>query len=198
MAAAGISKTILAEAFVGICEFRFHKGQTIPTGTAPNQNWDYKVPTLKDSVKFDGGKPTFTSSYLNGQTKPLVRVMDSTGEIAMSFIVPSIDEETTGWLANAGGAIADLEDTRGGVAGKWIAMGTGKKGIILTPKPLSGIAMVVSQDEKYAILFKNLNGFATPILENSTTPLGFQVDLSVTGITSSADSDVVFLKWTPN
>jgi hypothetical protein len=115
----------------------------------------------------------------------------------MSFEVPSIDEDTTGWLGKQMTDVpVSMEDEVDGVAGTWVPIG---KGLSLNLKKLSGMAMVISEDKMYAIVIKNLVGYSSLIMNASASskPIGYKVSFSLEGITEDTDGDVVFLKWTP-
>ena len=74
---------------------------------------------------------------------------------------------------------------------------TSGTGINLTEKQLSGMAMLISQDKKYALVIKNLEGYASVQFDApSTKPLGYNVSFDVSGITEGdTDGDIVLYEY---
>ena len=121
----------------------------------------------------------------------------SPGEITVTLTVPSIDENTNKLLYNESSAAPTaMEDVVNGEAGTWTAIGKGLN--LQDEKALAGMAMIISENKKYAIVIKNLDGRASIAWDNaSTTPLGYKLTFSLEGIAPEGDTDgdVVFVKW---
>lgn len=192
MTKATITTKILGDAFMGMSTLRWSSSSQKLVAT---QAWDKEVPVGKDTVSFLQGDPTINKYYIHGQAAPYASTAEP-GDITMALEIPSIDEDTTGWLATQmANAPVAMEDEVDGVDGTWAPIG---KGIKLDIKTIRGMAMLISQDKQYAIVIKNLKGFSSVMMDSiSTKPVGFKVSCSLEGISDDTDGDVVFLKWTP-
>lgn len=185
------TKEELKEVFIGVSEFRFATQSGPFTGDTV---WDYELPILRDSVNFDNPAPSINKVFIHGDEKPYASTAEAS-DMTLSFEIPSIHDDVTGFLYNKGKAIADVADTVDGVEGTWKG-----QGIKLDNKVIEGMAMIVSEDRKHAILIKNLKGYSSMNMnEISTTPVSFTVTTTLEGgVTTDSDGDVVFLTFTPN
>lgn len=185
------TKEELKEVFIGVSEFRFAT-QSGPFTT--ETVWDYELPILRDSVNFDNPAPTINKVFIHGDEKPYASTAEAS-DMILTFEIPSIHDDVTGFLYNKGTAIADIADTVDGVTGTWSG-----QGIKLDNKVIEGMAMIISEDRKHALLIKNLKGYSSMNMnEISTTPVSFTVTTTLEGgVTTDTDGDVVFLTFTPN
>ena len=180
-----ITKEIIVKAFQGMNTFRW-KNESGPL--TANMDWDLQIPILRDSFSLQSEDPTFNRSYIHGSKKPIASTTED-GAIPVQFDIPSIDEDTQLFAANlAPAAAASMTDTINGVAGSWVPIGKGLK--MGDSKVISGMCMILSEDKKHAIVIKNLEGYARPIIDNiSTTPIAFRVNLDLIGIADASDTD---------
>lgn len=189
-----ISKTILTKAFQGMNTFRW-KGESVKLTS--DINWDLEIPILRDSFSFTPEDPTFNRSYIHGSSKPIASTTQE-GALPLQFDIPSIDEETQKFAENvASTGAASMTDTVNGKAGSWTQIG---KGLLMADsKVISGMCMILSENKKYAIVIKNLEGYARPIIDSiSTTPVAFRVNLDLQGIAAASDTDgdILFYEFT--
>ena len=159
--------------------------------------WDLEIPILRDSFSFTPEDPTFNRSYIHGSSKPIASTTQE-GALPLQFDIPSIDEETQKFAENvASAAAASMTDTVNGKAGSWTQIG---KGLLMADsKVISGMCMILSENKKYAIVIKNLEGYARPIIDSiSTTPVAFRVNLDLQGIAAASDTDgdILFYEFT--
>lgn len=189
-----ITKTILTKAFQGMNTFRW-KGKS--EKLVANMTWDLEIPILRDSFSFTPEDPTFNRSYIHGSSKPIASTTQE-GALPMQFDIPSIDEDTAKFAENvASTAGASMSDTIDGKAGNWTPIGKGLK--MGDSKSISGMCMILSENKKFAIVIKNLEGYARPIIDSiSTTPVAFRVNLDLQGIADAndTDGDILFYEFT--
>lgn len=189
-----ITKTIITKAFQGMNTFRW-KNESVKLTS--DIEWDLEIPILRDSFSFQPEDPTFNRSYIHGSKKPIASTTED-GALPVQFDIPSIDEDTQLFAMNvAAAAAASMADTIDGKAGNWTPLG---KGLVMTDsKAITGMCMILSENKKYAIVIKNLEGYARPIIDSiSTTPVAFRVNLDLTGIAdaSDTDGDILFYEFT--
>lgn len=183
----------LKKSFVGISEFRF-----CTTSADFNENtvWDYELPILRDSLNFEVSEPSFDNKYIHGESVPYVSTAEP-GETTMSFEIPSIDDDITGWLLtkSESSAVVGVADTVGDVAGTW--KGAGYK---LDNKVIKGMAMIISEDRTKAILIRNLKGYVSVNMsELSNSPVSFTISATIeSSISDSKQGDIMFLEFTKN
>lgn len=180
-----ITKEIIVKAFQGINTFRW-KNESVKL--TDDITWDLQIPILRDSFSFVPEDPTFNRSYVHGSKKPIATTVED-GALPVQFDIPSIDEETQKFgfnLASAEGA--SMTDTINGKSGSWKPVG---KGLMLSDtKSIAGMCMILSEDKKYAIVIKNLEGYARLLVDSvSTTPIAIRVNLDLQGIASASDTD---------
>ena len=194
MAAATITTKILAETFSGMNTFRWNNTSA---PLVAGQTWDLQIPIIQDTMSFTQADPTINKTLIYGQTKPLVIQLGATGDIDLSFTIPSVDDKTLSFVAaRATGTPASVTDEVDGVAGSWIPVG---KGISFSDvKKITGMCMIISEDKKKALVIKNLEGYATPLFDKTmATPYAWKIKVSLTGITTDTDGDVVVCDFTP-
>lgn len=180
-----VTKTIITKAFQGMNTFRW-KG--VSEKITSNIAWDLEIPILRDSFSFTPEDPTFQRSYIHGSSKPIASTTQE-GALPLQFDIPSIDEETQKFAEYvASASAASMTDTVNGKAGSWVQIG---KGLMMSDsKVISGMCMILSENKKYAIVIKNLEGYARPIMDAiSTTPVAFRVNLDLQGIADANDTD---------
>lgn len=159
--------------------------------------WDLEIPILRDSFSFTPEDPTFNRSYIHGSSKPIASTTQE-GALPLQFDIPSIDDETQKFAENiSASSAASMTDTINGKAGSWTQIG---KGLLMADsKVISGMCMILSENKKYAIVIKNLEGYARPIIDSiSTTPVAFRVNLDLQGIAAAGDTDgdILFYEFT--
>lgn len=179
---ATITTDILMKTFLGVSEFRFAKKSA---ALAADQVWDYKVPVTRDTVSFTQADPTINNGYIHGRTEPAWSSSEP-GDITFSFNVPSIDEDTTGWLYDGVEITTKMKESE---TKQWKL-----RGIKLNGKPVEGMAMLISEDRKYSLVIKDFKGYSSISTDNiSTTPISFNVSGTlIGGVTDDPDGDVVF------
>lgn len=185
-----LTKEQLKDVFIGVSEFRF---ATESKPFAANMEWDYELPILRDSLSFDNPAPTINPVYIHGSQKPYASTSEPS-DITIAFEIPSIHKDITGFLYNEAGTIDKISDTVNGVSGTWSG-----QGIKLDNKVIEGMAMIISEDRKHAILIKNLKGYSSANMNDiSTTPVSFTVTATLEGgVTDDPDGDIVFMTFTP-
>ena len=180
----------LKKSFVGISEFRFCTNSSDFTADTV---WDYELPILRDSLNFEVSEPSFDNKYIHGESVPYVSTAEP-GETTMSFEVPSIDDDITGWLMTTAenGTIAGVSDTVGEVQGTWSG-----KGFKLDSKVIKGMAMIISEDRTKAILIRNLKGYVSVNMsELSNSPVSFTISATIeSSISDSKQGDIMFLEF---
>lgn len=183
----------LKKSFVGISEFRFC---TNSSDFNENTVWDYELPILRDSLNFEVSEPSFDNKYIHGESVPYVSTAEP-GETTMSFEIPSIDDDITGWLLTKSESpnVVGVADTVGDAQGTW--KGTGYK---LDNKVIKGMAMIISEDRTKAILIRNLKGYVSVNMsELSNSPVSFTISATIeSSISDSKQGDIMFLEFTKN
>lgn len=183
----------LKKSFVGISEFRFC---TNSSDFNENTVWDYELPILRDSLNFEVSEPSFDNKYIHGESVPYVSTAEP-GETTMSFEIPSIDDDITGWLLTKSESpnVVGVADSVGDVQGTW--KGTGYK---LDNKVIKGMAMIISEDRTKAILIRNLKGYVSVNMsELSNSPVSFTISATIeSSISDSKQGDIMFLEFTKN
>lgn len=177
-----VTTEILLKTFVGVSEFRFAKTSAKLTA---DQVWDYKLPITKDSINFTQADPAINNGFIHGQAKPAWSTSEP-GDINLTFNIPSIDDETTGWLYEPGGTVVSMKESD---TEEWKL-----KGIKLTGKPIEGMVMMISEDRKHCLVIKNLKGYSAMQTDNiSQTPISFNISSTLQGgVSEDTDGDVVF------
>jgi hypothetical protein len=178
----------LTMAFMGVSTLRYKEtsAKLIPT-----QEWDYEFPVLRDSVNFTQGEISRNQAFIHGSSRAYATAAGEPASTTLTFFVPSINADVQKAFGNtASGTPATLKDG----TGYWKPVGSG---VNLTEKQLSGMAMLISQDKKYALVIKNLEGYASVQFDApSTKPLGYNVSFDVSGITENdTDGDVVLYEY---
>ena len=175
--------TDIAKKFVGISTLKFSNS---PTGDIATIEWDYIVPIVRDSLSFNPSDVTFNNSYIHGQRTPYTSVLGEGSEIPLSFNVPTIDDTTLAWLLKK---VETVKTVSAGSTGSYKC--TGVK--LSEPKIIKGTAMIISEDEQYCMIIRNLKGAAVPIMDNiSTTPIAFKVSTVLQSISDDAEGEVYF------
>lgn len=191
-----ITKTILTNAFMGMNTFRWKASSSKLIAA---QDWDLEIPILRDSLTFTPEEPTINRAYIHGSSKPIGSTMQN-GGMPLQFDIPSVDADTLGFVANLGStAPASMTDTVDGASVTWVPLANGLK--LGESKPISGMCMILSEDKEKALVIKNLEGYARPIMDGiSTTPVAFRVnlELSEVGDSSDTDGDIIFYSKTAN
>lgn len=179
---AKITTDILMKNFLGVSEFRFAKKSA---ALVTDQVWDYKVPVTRDSISFTQDTPTANNGYIHGRTAPAWTTSEP-GDITLEFNVPSIDEETTGWLTTPTTISTKMKESD---TTQWKL-----RGLKLEGKPVEGMAMMISEDRKYCLIIKNFKGYSSINMDDiSTTPMSFTVSGTLQGgVSDDPDGDVVF------
>jgi len=178
----------LTMAFMGVSTLRYKKTSA---KLIPAQEWDYEFPVLRDSVNFTQGEISRNQAFIHGSSRAYATAAGEPASTTLTFFVPSINADVQTAFGNpANGTPATLQDGNT----YWKPVGTG---INLTEKQLSGMAMLISQDKKYALVIKNLEGYASVQFDApSTKPLGYNVSFDVSGITEGdTDGDVVLYEY---
>lgn len=178
----------LTMAFMGVSTLRYKETSA---KLIAEQEWDYEFPVLRDSVNFTQGEISRNQAFIHGSSRAYATAAGEPASTTLTFFVPSINEDVQTAFGNtASGTPATLSDGDG----YWKPVGTG---INLTEKQLSGMAMLISQDKKYALVIKNLEGYASVQFDApSTKPLGYNVSFDVSGITEGdTDGDVVLYEY---
>ena len=180
----------LKKAFVGVSEFRFCKSSS---DFSASTVWDYELPILRDSLTFETSEPSFDNKFIHGESVPYVSTAEP-GETTMSFEIPSIDDDITGWLLTAAdtATLTGVADTVGGEEGTW--SGAGYK---LDNKVIQGMAMIISEDRSKAILIRNLKGYVSVNMsELSNSPVSFTISATIeSSISDSKQGDIMFLEF---
>lgn len=180
----------LKKSFVGISEFRFC---TTSSDFTAQTVWDYQLPILRDSLDFSVAEPSFDNKFIHGESVPYVSTAEP-GETTMTFEVPSIDDDITGWLMTAAenGSVAGIADTVGDTEGTWSG-----QGFKLDNKVIKGMAMIVSEDGTKAILIRNLKGYVSiNMSELSNSPVSFTISATIeSSISDSKQGDIMFLEF---
>ena len=178
----------LRMAFMGISTLRY---STVSAKLATNTEWGYILPVGKDTVNFTEGDTARNNYNIEGESKAYATTLATPAATTLTFFVPSVDADVqTLFGTPASGTPATMTDAI--LTGTyWKPIGTGLK---LEPKQLGGMAMLVSQDKKYAIVIKNLDGNATLQYDApNTKPIGYNLSFNVSGITTGdTDGDIVF------
>lgn len=181
----------LKKAFVGVSEFRFC---TTSSDFSASTVWDYELPILRDSLSFETSEPSFDNKFIHGESVPYVSTAEP-GETTMSFEIPSIDDDITGWLLTKADTptITGVTDTVGSDEGTW--SGSGYK---LDNKVIQGMAMIISEDRTKAILIRNLKGYVSVNMsELSNSPVSFTISATIeSSISDSKQGDIMFLEFT--
>ena len=178
----------LTMAFMGVSTLRYKETSAKLIAT---QEWDYEFPVLRDSVNFTQGEISRNQAFIHGSSRAYATAAGEPASTILTFFVPSINAAVQTAFGNtASGTPATLKDGDT----YWKPVGTG---INLTEKQLSGMAMLISQDKKYALVIKNLEGYASVQFDApSTKPLGYNVSFDVSGITQGdTDGDVVLYEY---
>lgn len=179
----------LKKVFVGVSEFRFkNRSEKLTASTT----WDYELPILRDSVSFDNPAPTFNRVYIHGDERPYATTAEPS-DMTLTFEIPSISDRVTGWLYNDGGTVEGIADTIDSVSGNWAG-----KGIKLDNKVIEGMAMIISEDRKHALVIKNLKCYSSVNMDDlSTSPVSFTITATLEGgVSTDTDGDIVFLDFT--
>lgn len=180
--------TELTMAFMGVSTLRYKETSA---KLISGQEWDYEFPVLRDSVNFTQGEISRNQAFIHGSSRAYATAAGEPASTTLTFFVPSINADVQTAFGNtASGTPATLTDG----TGYWKPIGTG---VNLTEKQLSGMAMLISQDHKYALVIKNLEGYASVQFDApSTKPLGYNVSFDVSGITEGdTDGDVVLYEY---
>lgn len=185
------TKDELKDVFIGVSELRF---STKSGAFTADTTWDYELPILRDSITFDNPAPTINNAYVHGKKTAWASTSEPS-DMTLTFEIPSIHDDITGWLYNKAGDVSNVAEEVDGVAGAWSG-----QGISMEAKVIEGMAMIISEDKKHALLIKNLKGYSSMNMSSiSTTPLSFTVTATLeSGVTTDPDGDVVFLNWKAN
>lgn len=127
----------------------------------------WHIPVGSDGVNFDAGDPDITKYKLtNGEVWTAIA---DAGDSDVSFQVPSVHDTIASLFQNK---ITSAEEsiTLEGVTYKGHGYDT-------TPKKVAGAMLLRSQDKETVILLPNIEGYATPKLDDTGKPLyyNFQV-----------------------
>jgi hypothetical protein len=178
----------LRMAFMGISTLRY---SSTSAKLATDTSWDYILPIGKDTVNFAEGDTSRNQYFIEGESKSYATANAAPAATVLTFFVPSVDADVQALFGAAGsGTPATMTDAI--LDGTyWKPIGTGLK---LETKTLGGMAMIISQDKKYAVVIKNLVGGATLQYDApNTKPIGYNLSFDVSGITSGdTDGDIVF------
>ena len=185
------TKEELKEVFIGVSEFRF---ATVSGPFTAETKWDYELPILRNSIDFDNPAPTINKVYVHGSKKAYASTSEDS-DMTLSFEIPSIHDDVTGFLYNKAEGSVEVAETTNGVQGSWKG-----NGINLDSKVIEGMCMIISEDRKHAILIKNLKGYSSMNMnELGTSPVSFTVTATLEGgVTTDTDGDVVFLTFQAN
>ena len=178
----------LTQAFMGVATLRY---KATSAKLIAEQTWDFEFPILRDSINFTQGAPTRNSAYIHGSSKAYATTTGDPSATTLTFFVPSLNSDVQTALGNpAIGTPATMHDG----SAYWKPVGSG---LALNEKELAGMAMIISQDRQYALVVKNLKGYASAQFDApSTKPLGYNVEFDVSGITSGdTDGDVVLYEY---
>ncbi len=126
------------------------------------------IPVGEDGVNFDAGDPDITKYKLtDGQ---IWTAIADAGDADISFQVPSVADYIADLFQNKTSAKAASMTLEGKTY-------TGN-GYDFSPKKVTGSMILRSQDKKTVIILTNIEGYATPKLDDTGKPLYFNFSVS--------------------
>ena len=126
------------------------------------------IPVGSDGVSFDAGDPDITKYKLT--TGAIWAAIADAGDADISFQVPSVADYITEKFQNK---VTSNKETMtfDGVTYKG-------SGFNFEPKKVTGAIMMRSQDRQTLIILPNIEGYATPKLDDTGKPLYYNLSIS--------------------
>jgi hypothetical protein len=181
--------------FKDVAEFRWLDGD-VATAALATTKWDKQLPVLTDGMDFNMADPSTTSVKVLGVDRDWAS-MHEAGTVTMKIQLPTIADGILGWLYKVGAeTVATQEELLNGESGSFKG-----KGYSLLKKTISGTAMIISGDYKYALIVRHLEGttsfaFSDPKAKPFAITLNYNLSGDVTTDNATDDFDIAFLTWT--
>jgi len=179
----------LKEIFKGVSSFRFASTVQATLATAA---WEFELPIVSDSFNVTQANGTTTPTKVLGLAGAWC-VSGEPGDIAIAFTIPSIKDSLLDvFYTKSAASLATADETQGTVTG-----GFEGYGYFLKTDMLEGSALIISENQNYALFIKNIQGYPALVLaDGNGSPMGVSVNGLVVG--GNAECDFALLKWTPN
>jgi hypothetical protein len=180
--------------FKDVAEFRWIDGD-VSTANLATTKWDKELPILTDGMDFNQAEPSSTSVKVLGVDKDWAS-MHEAGTVTMKIQLPTIAEGILGWLYTASATtVATAEELLNGESGSFKG-----KGYSLIKKTISGTAMIISGDYKYALVVRHLEGSTSfAFSDPKSKPYAISLHYNLSGDVATADAtddfDIAFLEW---
>ena len=179
----------LKEIFKGVSSFRFASTVQATLATAA---WEFELPIVTDSFDITQASGTTTPTKVLGLAGAWC-VAGEPGDIAINFTIPSIKDSLLDvFYTKTASSLSTADEAQGSVTGAFEGYG-----YFLKSDMIEGSALIISENQEYALFVKNIQGYPALILADGTgSPMGVTINGLVVG--GNAECDFALLKWTPN
>ena len=178
----------LKEIFKGVSSFRFASTVQAAIATA---SWEFELPIVSDSFDLTQANGTTTPTNVLGLAGAWC-VAGQPGDVALNFTIPSIKDSLLGiFYEKTAAELETADETQGTVTGSFKGYG-----YFLKNDMIEGSALIISENQGYALFIKNLQGFPALVLaDGNGSPMGISINALVVG--GNTECDFALLKWTP-
>lgn len=179
----------LKEIFKGVSSFRFASTVQATLATAA---WEFELPITTDSFDITQAAGTTTPTNVLGLAGAWC-VSGEPGDIAVNFTMPSIKDSLLGiFYEKTASALSTADEVIGTVTGAFEGYG-----YFLKRDMIEGSALIISENQEYALFIKNIQGYPALVLADGIgSPMGVTMNGLVVG--GNTECDFALLKWTPN
>ena len=183
------------KAFADISEVRWSDGD-VNTTTLASHTWDKQLPVMTDSgFDFNQDDPTINSGKVFGLARDWWSTSEE-GAVTLTLQMPSMAEGLLGWIwTKSAASVATASEKINGKTGTFKGAGYS-----LLTKCIEGTMMIISGDDKYALIVRHLKAYPSfAFSDPKSSPYAIKLTASLAGDVETEnaanDFDIAFLEF---